>query len=230
MRGLREIRPAGSGGLYLVFGDVIAPEAGRSLMAAARSLRQAALPGIRDVVPGYVSLFVAFDPLAWTPGELGQVIRELDEGEPDATDARPVRIPVLYGGESGPDLEDVARAAGLDPEQAIALHSGREYEVYFIGFTPGFAFMGEVDPRIALGRLAAPRIKVPAGSVGIAGRQTGIYPVPSPGGWRLVGRTPLRLYRPEADDPILLRPGDRVRFEPVAQDEYERLLEREARR
>lgn len=222
------VRPAGACGVYLVFGEAIRNDVARRLLAAARTLQTASLPGVRDIVPGYASLFVEFDPLRWSAQELAAAIRGLSEPDASAFAQRLVRIPVCYGGDFGPDLEDVAGAAGMTGEEAAALHAGRTYAVYFIGFTPGFGFMGEVDPRIALGRLQSPRLAVPAGSVGVAGRQTGVYPVASPGGWRIVGRTPLRLYRPESDDPILLRPGDRVRFEAIPPTEFARIAAEES--
>lgn len=221
------VRPAGACGVYLAFGEAIGHDVARRLLAAARTLQTASLPGIRDIVPGYGSLFVEFDPLRWSADELAAAIGGLPEPDASTFAERPVRIPVCYGGDFGPDLEDVARAARMTGEEAAALHAGRTYDVYFIGFTPGFGFMGEVDPRIALGRLQSPRLAVPAGSVGIAGRQTGVYPVASPGGWRIVGRTPLRLYRPETDAPILLRPGDRVRFEAISPAEFARIAAEE---
>jgi KipI family sensor histidine kinase inhibitor len=129
-----------------------------------------------------------------------------------AAPPRRVEIPVTYGGEAGPDLDFVARRAGLTPAQVVGLHTGREYRVYLMGFTPGFAYLGELDERIETPRLETPRLRVPAGSVGIAGRQTGIYPLESPGGWRLIGLTALTLFDPAAAAPFLLAPGDLVRF------------------
>jgi inhibitor of KinA len=138
---------------------------------------------------------------------------------------RTVEIPVCYGGEYGPDLEFVARHNGLDAEEVIRIHTAGEYLVYMIGFTPGFPYLGGLSARIAAPRLEKPRFKVPGGSVGIAGRQTGIYPLTAPGGWRLIGRTPLSLFTPALDPPCLLRPGDAVTFKAISREEYERLRE-----
>jgi KipI family sensor histidine kinase inhibitor len=130
--------------------------------------------------------------------------------------ARRVEIPVQYGGDHGPDLQAVAQAHGLTPEDVIRIHSQRDYLVYMMGFTPGFPYLGEMDPQLATPRLSTPRSRVPAGSVGIAGEQTGIYPVDSPGGWRIIGWTAQRLFDPDRQPPFLLAPGDVVRFVPAA--------------
>lgn len=135
----------------------------------------------------------------------------------------PVEIPVCYGGAFGPDLEDVARHNGLTPEEVVRIHSGTEYFAYMLGFLPGFPYLGGMSKRIAAPRKQTPRLKVPAGSVGIAGSQTGIYSLESPGGWQLIGRTPLALFRPDADPPVLVKPGARVRFQPISEREYRRL-------
>ena len=143
---------------------------------------------------------------------------------PAAAPRRVVQVPVCYGGELGPDLEEVAHLAGLTPDQVMALHAGPVYRVYLIGFTPGFPFLGGMDPRLACPRLPSPRLRVPAGSVAIAGEQTGVYPVESPGGWRILGRTPLRLFDPApgARRPFLLAAGDGLRFVPVDPASFER--------
>lgn len=223
MNAFFEACPAGEAGLHLVFGDQIGREAAGALRDIAQRIRSAELPGVLDVVPGYVSLFVAFNPLLWTHSELRAAIASLPEAASAPGERRLVRIPVCYGGEFGPDLADVAASGGMSEEAAASVHAEREYDVYFLGFTPGFGFMGEVDERIALGRLPSPRTAVAPGSVGIAGRQTGVYPVVSPGGWRIVGRTPVRMYRPDDPDPILLRPGDRVRFERITPEQFREL-------
>ncbi|HET7615855.1 MAG TPA: 5-oxoprolinase subunit PxpB, partial [Bacillales bacterium] len=136
-----------------------------------------------------------------------------------------VEIPTAYGGEWGPDLKDVAEHNGLTPDEVVAIHSGSEYLVYFLGFTPGFPFLGGMSEKIATPRLSSPRVSIPGGSIGIAENQTGIYPVSSPGGWRLIGQTPLQLYHHEKEKPFLLEPGDYVKFKPVEGDEFERIKE-----
>jgi inhibitor of KinA len=136
---------------------------------------------------------------------------------------RLVRVPACYGGEFGPDLEEVSRHQGLDPEEVIALHSGATYRVYMLGFTPGYPYLGGLPARLAMPRLNVPRQLVKAGSIGIAGVQTGIYPVASPGGWRIIARTPLRLFDPSAATPFLFAAGDRVQFEPIDRQQFEEI-------
>jgi inhibitor of KinA len=173
--------------------------------------------GVLDVVPGYASVLVIHDPAV--PGELlpwlaGAVERAATAAAP-AEAASAVEIPVLYDPEVAPDLEPVAREKDLTVEQVIALHSAPVYRCHLLGFRPGFPFLGGLDPRLVSPRLATPRLRVPAGSVGIGGAQTGVYPVASPGGWRIIGRTPARLFDPSRARPFLVNPGDRVRFVPI---------------
>ena len=207
-----EIRPASDHSLLVSFGDAIAPEIQRQVRGAVHAL--AGAPGVRNVHPGYASLLVSFDPLAVEPAALAQYIREAVRGAADASAAPPrtVEIPVRYGGEDGPDLEAVARHCGLSTGEVIAIHTGADYLVYFLGFSPGFPYLGGMPERIATPRLERPRRLVPAGSVAIGGSQTGVYPVASPGGWRIIGRTALELFRADREPPALLEMGDRVRF------------------
>jgi KipI family sensor histidine kinase inhibitor len=174
--------------------------------------------GLGVPVPGAASVLVPFDPLATDADAVAALIAPLltADGPPDA--AQPGAEHVLrvrYGGDAGPDLDAVAAETGLAPDDVIALHAGRQYEVLFIGFAPGFAYLGELPERLVVPRLATPRVRVPAGSVAIAGAMTAAYPHASAGGWRLLGRTDARLFDPAADPPARLRPGDRVRFEPA---------------
>ena len=174
--------------------------------------------GVRDIVPGYCTLGVHFDPLQTDLAALEQAIeRELAGlASLEAVAARPVvEIPVSYGGEYGPDLEAVAAHAGCSTAEVVRRHSERTYRVYMLGFVPGFAYMGRVDPSIAAPRHRVPRERVRAGSVGIAGLQTGVYPVESPGGWQLIGHTTTAMFDPRRDKPSLLAAGDLVRFVPA---------------
>lgn len=208
--------PAGDSAILIRFGDRIDLEINRRAHALARRIAAGPLPGIGEAVPGYTTLLVQYDPLRleyeraleWLWVQAGQAV---DEPLPAP---RRVTVPVRYGGEYGPDLEFVAEHCRLSPGEVVRLHSGGEYPVFFLGFTPGFPYLGGLDPRLAAPRLATPRTRVPAGSVGIAGPQTGIYSVDSPGGWRLIGWTPLRLFDPGADPPARLAPGDLVTFIP----------------
>lgn len=172
-------------------------------------------PELMDIVPGMNNLTVVFDPLAsdgtTVLAELEQLWRGADEA---SFTPREVLIPVRYGGVAGPDLDDVARHTGLSPDEVIARHSGADYIVFFLGFQPGFAYLGGLPEALATPRRAEPRLAVPAGSVAIGGSQTGIYPAAAPGGWHLIGRTALALFDPRRDPPTLLLPGDRVRFAP----------------
>ncbi|KQX24680.1 allophanate hydrolase [Variovorax sp. Root434] len=181
------------------------------IWALARQAQQ--WPGVGETLPGMNNLTLTFDPTVIDLDTLtSQVLEAWPRLPSGAVEGRLVEIPVAYGGEHGPDLADVAAHTGLTPAEVVRRHSGAEYVVYLLGFLPGFAFMGGLPPELATPRRAEPRTAVPARSVGIGGEQTGIYPLVSPGGWQLIGRTPLELFDPAAAPPTLLRPGDRVRF------------------
>ncbi len=170
-------------------------------------------PGVLELLPGMNNLTLSFDPAQIDRSALEEKVRKAWPGlAAGAVSGREIEIPVAYGGDDGPDLEDVARHTGLTPHEVVRRHSQAQYVVYFLGFLPGFAFMGGLPPELATPRRPEPRVAVPARSVGIGGAQTGIYPLVSPGGWQLIGRTPLELLDPTAESPTLLRPGDRVRF------------------
>ena len=180
---------------------------------------------ILSIHPAYDSLLMTFDPMVAGPEETAEMVRAL-VGREDAVilpDPRKVEIPVCYEGEMAPDLGDVAAHNGRTVEEIVRLHAGAEYLVYFLGFSPGFPYLGDLPEEIATPRLKTPRLRVPAGSVAIGGSQTGIYPVDSPGGWRLIGRTPLPLFTPEKDPPTLLEMGDRLRFVPITLKEFHAL-------
>lgn len=219
--------PAGDAALTVEFGDSIAPEINDRVLAFAQVvdvLRPDERRGIIEVVPTYRSATVYFDPLAADGRLLAERLRTLAETLPPrrATKPRTVEIPVIYGEAFGPDLAEVAAHAGLPVEEAIRLHASVEYRCYMLGFSPGFPYLSPVPDALAMSRLAEPRASVPAGSVGIAGLQTGVYPIESPGGWRLIGRTPLRLYDPGRTQPFLIEAGDAVRFVAISRSEFER--------
>lgn len=208
--------PLGERGLLIEVGDALDPVINAQARALGRRL--ADLPGVEEVVPTLRSVLVIFDPLAADPGLIAETA---EQALPTLTAAaggtgRLIEVPVHYGGEGGPDLEDVASQGGLTPRQVIREHSEAEYTVYMLGFRPGFPYLGILPESLRIRRLPAPRVRVPQGSVGFADAMVGIYPLDSPGGWRLIGRTPLPIYEPLAADPILLRPGDRVRFTPLS--------------
>ncbi|KWH60916.1 5-oxoprolinase subunit PxpB [Burkholderia anthina] len=183
----------------------------RRVWAVAEAAR--AWPDVIDVVPGMNNLTIVFDALAATADSLTPALRDAWEtADVEHADGREVEIPVEYGGAAGPDLAAVAAHTGLSADEVVARHAGGAYVVFFVGFQPGFAYLGGLDASLHTPRRAAPRLEVPAGSVGIGGAQTGIYPATSPGGWQLIGRTPQVLFDPARPQPTLLLPGDRVRF------------------
>jgi len=221
----------GDSAITVEFGDEIDPRVNVRVVAFAKTVAHQGWRGIVDVVPTYRSVTVHFDPLQWDSATLTDRLTALPRPGSGETESIGTlhSIPVLYGGEWGPDLDDVAAFAGLHPAQAVSLHASVRYRVYMLGFSPGFPYLGLVSERLAMPRLSTPRSRIPAGSVGIADRQTGIYPTATPGGWRLVGRTPIKLYRKTGPDHFLLRPGDQVQFLPIDRDEFDR-LNREAER
>jgi len=215
---------AGEQGLVIEFGTGIDPAVNRLVHRTRELVAAAGLPGIIEIVPTYRSLLIYFDPLIITRSDLAARIGLLlgDDGL-DAAKPQPARIveiPVSYGGEHGPDLEFVARPTGLSPDEVVAIHTSVPYLVYMLGFTPGFPYLGGMSERIAAPRLEKPRTAIPGGSVGIAGSQTGIYPVTSPGGWRIIGRTPVKLFDPAAAEPFLFAAGDYLQFKAVTAGEY----------
>jgi KipI family sensor histidine kinase inhibitor len=212
------LRAAGDSALILELGDTIDEALNRRAIRIAAVVERRRIPGVRDVVPTYRSVAVYFDPLRVDYESLTRMLNEeaTNEGPVESGFSRvaaaPIRIPVKYGGDAGPDLAVVAAFAGLSEDDVIARHQATVYRVFMMGFLPGFPYMGTVDPAIAAPRRATPRLRVPAGSVGIAGQQTGIYPTESPGGWQLVGRTDTRLFDVTRREPFLLEPGDAVQF------------------
>jgi inhibitor of KinA len=220
-----QIEAASDHSLLVTFGariDVSLHEWVRRLFL---SLESAALDGVVNLHPGYASLLVDFDPLEVPFGEIENEIRRRLDDETEQTPAGSclIEVPVCYGAQFGPDLEAVADHCGLSADQVVERHSAVEYLVYFLGFSPGFPYLGGMDPSLETPRLDSPRKSVPAGSVAIGGNQTGIYPLSSPGGWRIIGRTPLRLFEPRRQPPALMRMGDRVRFCPVTETEFAEL-------
>ena len=212
------VRECGDAMLLVEFEPVIDPVVNERAIALAARLRGRNLRGVRDVAPGYCTVGVHFDPLQTDLAALEAAIA--DDGGAVAAIASPaastpIEIGVHYGGPDGPDLGAVAAYAGCTEDEVIERHAGRDYRVYMLGFVPGFAYMGRVEPSIAAPRHRVPRERVPAGSVGIAGLQTGVYPVASPGGWQLIGRAERVMFDPNRTPPSLLAPGDLVRFVPI---------------
>jgi len=208
--------------LLIYFGHQITLQAHQHVRRLLRLIELQPIAGVRNLHPAFCSVLIKFDPLKLLHDELEKVLKQhLDRLETiDLPKPRYVEIPVCYGGEHGPDLMDVSAVHKMTPDQVIELHSSTTYIVYFLGFVPGFAYLGELPPTLVTSRLATPRRSVPPGSVGIAGNQTGVYPFATPGGWRLLGRTPLSMFQPERNELSLLSIGDRVRFTPISPERF----------
>ena len=220
-----KIIPASDSSLLVVFSDTISWEVEQRVLGLFHALQAQQDAHIRNLHPAYVSLLVDFDPLAVTHDEVTAIVESLANRSYSAliNDSEVVEIPVCYDAECGPDLEDVAAHTKLSVEEVIRLHASTTYRVCFLGFTAGFTYLSGMPEALHAPRLSTPRRAVTAGSVGIAGGQTGIYPTETPGGWRLIGRTPLRMFDPQANQPARVMPGDRVRFLPIERSGFERL-------
>ncbi|SFQ37187.1 5-oxoprolinase subunit PxpB [Hymenobacter arizonensis] len=222
--------PLGDAAIVLEFDGRISPATHRAIQAVSTYLGQHPFPGLREYVPAFTTLTVYYDP--WVLSENGQqpyervseILRRLlpaAQASEATVAAKKVEIPVCYGGAFGPDLAFVAQHTGLSIDEVVAQHSAPDYLVHMIGFAPGFPYLGGMDAQLATPRKAQPRPLVSAGSVGIAGLQTGIYSLPTPGGWQLIGRTPLRIFNPEWKAPSLLQAGQHLRFVPISEAEYQ---------
>jgi len=208
---------AGDRALVVEFGDRADRALSDDVLRLDAAIRSEALSGVVETVPTFRSLMIYFDPLVIARAELERAVTGLlDRGPGSAIEATLWRVPVCYEGEFAPDLDEVARLTGLTPGEVVAMHSGTRYHVYMLGFLPGFPYMGDLPQELALPRRADPRLRVPAGSISIATTLTAIYPYESPGGWHLIGATPIRLFDPERSRPALLAPGDSVVFDPIA--------------
>jgi KipI family sensor histidine kinase inhibitor len=218
-------RTAGDRGLLVEYGDAIDLEINHKVRAMALLLERHPPAGLVEIVPTYRSLLIVYDPLQIHLQRLQQALIDLERRLADIAipPPRTVEIPVCYGGEYGPDIEFVARTHGLTEEEVVRRHAAPEYPIYMIGFTPGFPFLGGLPETLHTPRLATPRTHVPRGSVGIANAQTGIYPVASPGGWQLIGRTPVMLFDPRRQEPLLYQAGDRIKFVPITAEAYARM-------
>ena len=219
--GAPPVLPLGEAAWTVVLGDAVSLELHRRVTALAERIEAARLAGVVEIVPAYAAVTVFFDPRSADANALREALSGLAAPRPNPPASRPpapppsshlVTIPVRY---DGPDLAHVAGATGLSEEDVIRRHARPEYRVYLLGFAPGFAYLGDLDPALVLPRRPTPRTRVPPGAVAIAGAQTGVYPLPTPGGWHLIGSTSVRMFDPSRDPAALLRVGDRVRFEPV---------------
>ena len=210
------------------FGQEISLEINHKVMALKMVLEREPIRGIVELIPTYCSLLIQYDPMELRYGQLRDrleaLVTQLDEVEMPPKQV--VEIPVAYGGEYGPDLGEVARAHNISEDEVIKLHSEPEYPIYMLGFVAGFPYLGGMNKAIATPRKKSPRLKIEAGSVGIAGEQTGIYSVESPGGWQIIGRTPLKLYDVNRNEPVLLKAGQYIKFKPITKEEF-RAMENE---
>ena len=220
----------GDTSLTVEFGNEISQTINTRIRAFNIALEKSGIPGIVETVPTYRSLMVHYDPSVILYDALVERMQAL-LGQLDHITIPPsdvLEIPVLYGGEEGQDLDFVAQHAGKTVQEVIDIHTSTEYLIYMLGFTPGFTYLGGMSEAIATPRLKTPRVKIPAGSVGIAGAQTGVYPIDSPGGWQLIGRTPVRMYDPDRETPILPQAGQYIHFYPIDRPEYDRIAAQEA--
>ncbi len=223
--------PCGDQAVTVEWGNTIDEYINRQVHAFARKVEALSHPAITEVVPTYRSATVHYRPEVLSYEELKHLLAPLAQGSAEEAEELPVvEIPVCYGGEYGPDLLEVAQHCSLTSEEVIARHTAPTYRIYMLGFTPGFPYLGGMDPSIAAPRRREPRIHIPAGSVGIAGEQTGVYPIVSPGGWQLIGRTPLRLFDPQKEQPMLLSAGAGIRFVPIDEEAFRKMEEKEGER
>lgn len=222
-----KIYPVGDMSLSVDFGNYIDEDRNNKVMKLESCLREQGIPGVLETVPSYRALMIRYDPRILSYESLGKAILDLRDVV-DAAGANTEKkhihlIPCCYGGVYGEDLAGMEKITGLPAEEIIRIHAGTDYKIYMLGFLPGFVYLGGMDERIAAARLDEPRVAIPAGSVGIGGKQTGVYPIASPGGWRLIGTTPVKFYDPNREKPILCSAGEYIRFLPVSPEEYRRI-------
>ena len=220
------ISPVGDRAIYIDFGQVIDPKINRHIRQTIERIKELQLEGIIELVPTYCALLVEYDAMLYSYSDICNIIEPtLEEGMTDTKNelVTVVEVPTVYGGEFGPDLSFVASHNHLSEDEVVSIHSGTDYLVYMLGFIPGFTYLGGMDPRIATPRLSSPRTLIPAGSVGVAGEQTGTYPSDSPGGWQIIGRTPVTMYDMSKAQAALLNAGDYVRYVPIDESEFHRI-------
>ena len=219
---------AGDRGFLIEFGASIDPEINQKVRQIFLSLERMPIEGVTEIIPTYRSILIFYDPFRSDPERLKKAILERENklGSWEIPPPEIVEIQVAYGDDFGPDLEFVAQHNNLTPEEVIQIHTSGTYLIYMLGFTPGFPFLGGLSEKIFTPRLEKPRQLVPAGSVGIAKNQTGIYPIDSPGGWQLIGRTPIKLYDPTGSPPILLKAGNYLRFKRISREEFHEIAKR----
>lgn len=222
-----KILTAGDSSILIEFGNEISLEINEKITATVQLIKEQHIEGVIDMIPAFCSLLINYDPRIITYKQIKKRINDLIKMETKTEQAEKcvIEIPVCYGGEYGPDMETVMKHAGMSEEEVIKLHSSKDYLIYMLGFLPGFSYLGGLDERLHTPRLANPRIKIAAGSVGIGGSQTGIYPMDSPGGWQLIGMTPVKTYDPDREIPILFEAGNYIRFVPIDEEKYNEIKE-----
>jgi len=222
-----KITPMGDSGAIIRFDPQIRIETHRQIRAFTAYLDDHPFDGMVEYVPAFTTVTIFYDPLVIRYFAAERLIREMLDAFPNVTDeaGRTIEIPVCYGGEFGPGIKEVAERNGMSVDEVISIHTGGEYLVYMVGFAPGFPYLGGMDEKIAAPRRVAPRLTIPAGTVGIAGTQTGVYPIETPGGWQLIGRTPIHLFRPQENPPSLLAAGDVVRFKAISREDFDAWVE-----
>ncbi len=229
-----KLQPLGDNSVIIELGEDISRDIQQKVNKVSSFFDEQSFDWVIEYVLGFTTVAVFYDPCKIKTdmlpyeqvcAELSSYLEKLDVAQ--GAEPRVVEIPVCYGGEFGPDLEEVAERNELTPEEVIDIHSNGEYIVYMIGFAPGFPYIGGMDERIAAPRRKNPRLKIPAGSVGIAGKQTGVYPIETPGGWQLIGKTPRKLFLPEGETPCLLQAGDQIKFVPISEEEFQKWEENE---
>lgn len=225
------IRIAGDKGILVEFGESIDPEINARVRSLAASVKENSPDGIIEIIPTYRSLLFIYDPARISFEKMKQYIRTIESSQDSSVQEKTqvVEIPVCYGDEFGPDMDTVRASAALTENEVISLHTKPEYLIYMVGFTPGFPFLGGLHEKLHTPRLKTPRSLVPEGSVGIANNQTGMYPVESPGGWQIIGRTPLRLFDPFRKNPFLYKAGDKIKFIAVSREEYNQIKQEDAK-
>lgn len=223
-----QFHPLGDTGLQVLFGSEISEETNQQIRLFVDYLREHNMEGVIEWVPAYTTLTIFYQPDKIVCKDLCKKLEDIQDSLQKAdfqSQSTVYEIPVLYGGEVGPDLSEVASYHKLSEDEVVSIHSAKPYLIYMMGFVPGFPYLGGMPKQIATPRRENPRAKIEAGSVGIAGEQTGVYPLETPGGWQIIGRTPVKLYDPEREEPILLSAGSYIRFVPVDQKEYEEIKE-----
>ncbi|MCP3899956.1 MAG: 5-oxoprolinase subunit PxpB [Desulfobacteraceae bacterium] len=221
---------AGDQGLLAEYGEGIDPDISKKVRTMARSVGKNKPKGVMEIIPTYRSLLLIYDPCLTNPYIIEHFMDKLEKRtiNEDAPPSNIVEIPVCYGGDYGPDIDTVASTNNISVDEVIKIHSQSNYLIYMVGFTPGFPYLGGLSEKLFTPRLETPRLKVPKGSVGIANNQTGVYPIESPGGWQLIGQTPLNLFDPDRLNPILYQAGDKIKFTPITDSEFKKIVKKES--